>query len=163
LTRLLGRAGAGGDEDAVERGAVGVVEAPLGVGLGHGVVAHDDGLRAELVEVPDDRVDERVVVVHDEDAGLVGHRGASPDTAPAASVWMLGSLNGMYSETSGNSHSKHASTTAAARTSRRRARTHAGPGSARHSAPYITRSLRPAVRSARRGPAACRPRPASSS
>src|SRR5665647_2667000 len=60
------RPGPGGDQHAV-------VPRPLG-NARHGVVAHHDRGRPELVEVADDRVDERVVVVDDEDAGHLVHR-----------------------------------------------------------------------------------------
>src|SRR5665647_3221694 len=61
LPRRTRRPGPGGDQHAV-------VPRPLG-NARHGVVAHHDRGRPELVEVADDRVDERVVVVDDEDAG----------------------------------------------------------------------------------------------
>src|SRR5690606_19949959 len=80
----LGRPGPRRDEDAVDVARVG----------GDVVVALDDGGGAELLEVPDDRPHEAVVVVDDEDAGH----------APSSIVV---SLNGMYGAISGKSHVKH--------------------------------------------------------
>src|SRR5690606_26966921 len=117
--RLGGHTGPGRDEDAVVGAHRGDVD---------DVVAHDLGPGTELGEVPDDRVDERVVVVDHEDPG---HH------SPTVS-W----LKGMCGAIAGKTQPNRATTTAPASTSAMIVRTHTGPGRRRHNHPYIMRLLR---------------------
>ena len=87
---------------------------------------------AELLQVADERVDEAVVVVDDEDAGIDRHGRTSLD----------GDFLGIQelADPGEDAEEQAVETTAASSDSRMSSRTHHGPGRTRQSAAYIRRT-----------------------
>ncbi len=113
---LLGRTGAGREQDAVET--------VLGVAGGDLVVAQDLALGAQLVQVLDQVEDEAVVVVHDENA---------------RAHWLstVTSLKGSSGSAHGKTYWNRTYTTASISTREISALTKAFPGRCRQIQPYM--------------------------